>query len=227
MNYKLTFFLLTMLGLSTFNNVISLRTIDRINGIPRGWNDGDYIKDVHNDLDKFTGEWLYEDATRRFKLQIIKRVYIPQIPVISGLPASGQVYLDYLAVRYKYFENGNLIIDGYSNASGLASVFDLKNLIANISLPNSNSAVDSGYSVVEGIYNELSPTHICKNSQSSYLTLGYQTINNSVNGQITVGRLHWKRTEEDYTHGSQTWDGTPCDDGTYIIPEEMILIKQP
>ena len=67
--------------------------------------DGAYLKDLNNDLDKFTGTWKYTNGTTELSVIIIK---VEQV-------FNGRYYIDRLKGNYIYMENGVEIINTLSN----------------------------------------------------------------------------------------------------------------
>lgn len=69
---------------------------------PDRWADGVYHKDVNNDMDKFVGEWLWQDDNSSFTLKFGKEVMVERF-----LPASNIIiFQDLLYGEYRYIENG-------------------------------------------------------------------------------------------------------------------------
>lgn len=67
--------------------------------------DNAYLKDLGNDLEKFTGTWKYTNGTTELTVIIIKEEQV----------FNGDYYIDMLVGKYKYIEDGVEIINTLSN----------------------------------------------------------------------------------------------------------------
>jgi len=76
-------------------------------------NNGEYLKDFNNNLDKFIGIWKWEDGNSSFTIKFEK------VSMVSYQPYANY-YADIIIGRYKYIQNGSTIIDN------LNEVFDYK-----------------------------------------------------------------------------------------------------
>lgn len=65
--------------------------------------DGDYVKDIHNQLDPYVGIWKYEGNGKTLILKI-RKVQL----FYNGISGT---YRDKLLITYKYIKNGTIMID--------------------------------------------------------------------------------------------------------------------
>lgn len=65
--------------------------------------DGAYVKDMNNELDKYEGKWIYDNGTSHFKVILTK--------VMSEVefPSGEKVYVDVIKGVYEYIENGEIV----------------------------------------------------------------------------------------------------------------------
>jgi hypothetical protein len=91
-----TLFLFVSIQIFSQNPIIPI-TDDPSKEVP----EGAYLKDINNDLDKFTGTWRYTQGTDTLTIVIEK--------VIEAF--NDDYYEDEIRGRYKYINNGNTIID--------------------------------------------------------------------------------------------------------------------
>lgn len=61
-----------------------------------------YFKDLNNELNKFTGTWLYQNGTTSFEITFIKAEHVED--------GFGN-YSDILTSNFKYIDNGNIVYD--------------------------------------------------------------------------------------------------------------------
>jgi len=68
--------------------------------------DGMYLKDINNILDRFVGTWKWEEGNSSFEIIFVIEEMVHNIP--------GKYYSDKIVGKYKYIENGVLITDNLS-----------------------------------------------------------------------------------------------------------------
>lgn len=68
---------------------------------------GNYIKDTTGVLDKFVGTWKYTNGNDEFNVKIIKKEH-------DNFFDLNDYFQDVLYGGYKYFKNGNLIVDKFN-----------------------------------------------------------------------------------------------------------------
>lgn len=177
--------------------------------------EGDYFKDLNNNLDKFIGNWLYIQGVKRVELNITK------INRHHFWGRSRGVFVDKLSVEFKYYENGILVKE---STPGFFSDLDQIELFYLISNPiiGSNNLHDDGYSIINGAYKEPFNS-FCSKPIPGDLWLSYKTQNNNVQGVVTIGKLYWERRTR-YINSNLTV--TPCADN-FELPANMVFIKQP
>lgn len=222
----ITIFLLSCSFALSQDNIVDLRLVPE--GLYKTLNgeSGDYYKDINGDLDKFVGNWKYQNGFEVLELEIFKYYRIPTLEPILNLPA--KYHSDALGIRMKYTNNNVVIIDTLTNFDNSDAFVVIFNLIGNISLPGSSN-IDNGYSIVSGIYSEplpLNSTFDCRSTETAELKLGYETSNNLVNGIGTSGKLHF-----DYTYTNNHPDSylldEECDSSPYQSINNVVLVRQP
>lgn len=194
-----------------------MRNMQRLDAPNDGYQDGDYYKDIHNDLNKFEGVWLYDNGIDKAELTITKYEH-------QKFNFARSIYVDKLGIEFKYWENGVLVKETDSSFPSSEQI-EIMNIEAVLNLPGAVNVIDNGYSLVSGSYDEPFGTQDCKRPNYTNLELGYQTSFNNVNGVTTTGKLHWKLIDLDGSNPSGGYNFT-CE-YHYALPEEMILIKQP
>ncbi|WP_146105108.1 DUF6705 family protein [Nonlabens arenilitoris] len=212
--------ILVILFLCSFivlNNIIDMRSMQRIDAPNDGYQDGDYYKDIHNDLDKFEGVWLYDNGIDKVEVTITKYEY-------QQFNFARPIYIDKLGIEFKYWENGVLIKETDPSFPSSEQI-EIMNVEGVLNLPGAVNVIDNGYSLVSGSYDEPFGTQDCKRPNHTNLKLGYQTSSNNVNGVTTIGKLHWNLIDLYGLNPSGGYNFT-CE-YNYVLPEVMILIKQP
>lgn len=177
---------------------------------------GDYYKDLDNELDKFVGNWLFQSNNQRVELSITK--------ITRDLFNNSRktVYIDKLSVEFKYYENGILIKETAPGFHTDLSQIEMMDLVEN-QIIGPNNLHDDGYSKIAGTYYEPFNSS-CMKPEPGTLWLSYKSQNNSVNGIPTVGKLTWvMRTYRGLSNISTVLG---CADN-YVLPPNMVFIKQP
>lgn len=223
---KRTILLLTIIIFAAINSkaqgrIVDLRNFDRLN---RKY--GDYNKDLHGDLDKFVGSWKYQTATELLEVQIRKVEHQGVFPQVFSSNSDDQVYTDALIVKYRYTVNNVVLVDMITGPDSIKNYIYLFEIKANLTPVGVSNNIDNSYSIATGYYREPTLNNICDGRQPTYLELGYETANNTVNGVSTSGRLHWIRSDEEYGPTEFLVDEL-CDTSPYLGPNNIVLIKQP
>jgi len=163
--------------------------------------DNVYFQDTNNILDKYIGNWVYDDGTHFFEINI---------SLIENRQAgfSGRTeFNDLLIVRYRYVENG---IEVY-----------------NILNDNERFAMRMLYAYEDNrtSFHYEEPTDACTRANNAYLRIDYLPEDSS-NG--TPETLNWQRLYFNSLSGvvNRCPDGTSTDDSPLRIPEEMTLSRQ-
>jgi hypothetical protein len=73
------------------------------NTFPTQIPDNAYVKDLDNEIEKFTGTWVYTDANKEFIVVLQKREQV----------YNGSHYIDKLSGQYKYTVNGQVVVDTF------------------------------------------------------------------------------------------------------------------
>jgi len=90
---------------------------------------GVYVKDTYNDFNKFEGVWKYENANKKFIIQLRKKTHF--------LHDIEYIYIDLLAGEYQFFLNNVEIANTMANLTNDSSVY-CNNIIGHTFLRNSN-----------------------------------------------------------------------------------------
>ena len=112
-----------------------------------------YFKDTNNALDKYTGDWLYDDGTHYLKITVTKKLHA----------SYNQYFTDELSINFLYKNNGITIYDNYGLAPKyiFGSSLDIKNIWGMIQ-------IGDGISLV---YSEPSTNNSCGRARSTDLIL--------------------------------------------------------
>lgn len=162
-----------------------------------------YYKDVNQYFNDFIGEWLYDDGTTYFKVTFIKKERV------AGPP---NYFKDELACEYLLKINGVTIYDTYGSNS-------------NIDGSMANMIVGSGVihfipNKIDLFYSEPPLNGECSRYASGRLLLEY--VPNLGNTELI-----WTRTNNLlYGDSTECSDGTQMDTSEFLIPANMVLIKQ-
>jgi hypothetical protein len=162
-----------------------------------------YLKDVNDVFTKYLETWLYDDGVKYFKITFTKKEHI------NG---PTRFYKDYLTCEYLYKENGIVIYDTYGTDTNNTSLEG--NYIVGASITNLRN--------INLIYSEPPTNGSCHRYASGKLHLKYED-----NQFITTPQLIWTRTNNElYGDVSTCPDGTEMDLTEFVIPANMILVKQ-
>ena len=185
-------------------NIVPLE--QRYDGTKHRLNDV-YYKDVNNYLGKFLGTWLYDDGVNYLQITFIKK-YLTESIIRNR-------YSDELVCEYLFKINNVVIYDTYGANSNINDY--LANLISGSKLAVSNFS----YNIMKNMsYSEPHTTN-CRRSKGGLLQLEF------VSG-FPLPKLIWTRENKYFLTNSH-----PCANGTlpdmtdFLIPENMVLEKQP
>lgn len=164
-------------------------------------NPNTYYKDTNNKLENLVGTWIYDNGVDYLKLNISKKKNKENI--------KHNVYSDILTIKYEYRKNG---ITKYYNIVNLGAPAG-----ANTKPSELRSAFVKG-NKISVVYIEPSFTNCHRRHIGS---LDLQLVSGTTN------QLQWVRTtDQRYFYDAPCDDGTPTDNSDFLIPENMILIKQ-
>lgn len=216
MKKYITVFSIIWISVMNSQNVRDIKSLPKLSVPHLDAATGDYYKDISNEMNKFTGNWLYVQGSERVELSITKLVQ----QRFLGIP--NIVYVDKLSIEFKYFRNGILVKE---SLPGFWSDLDQIQIIDLISNPiiGPNNLYDDGFSIATGGYGEPFNSNCSKPRYPSTLWLSYKTQNNTVNGVTTIGKLYWERRTRFINRDVTV---TPCADN-FVLPENMVFIKQP
>ncbi|MDH7913091.1 DUF6705 family protein [Winogradskyella sp. SYSU M77433] len=168
-----------------------------------------YFKDVNNILDKYTGNWVFDDGTYYLKISITKKMHKAK----GWSPHYNDPnFEDYLSVVIIYKVNG---VEIY-NTSTTPPVDSL--IYGNI-INSSNE--------IELFYNE--PTDSCQRQKNADLLLEF--IPDGMigsNGSLPSGTLKWTRKNRlSYiSPHKECPDGSLVDSSEFKIPADLILERE-
>ncbi len=166
-----------------------------------------YSKDINNVLDKFLGEWVYDNGTDYVKLTITKAIHVPY--------ARNKMYQDELSCKFLYKKNGVTIYDTYNSSdeylSGVGFYFDLEAGAVNTNQYNM-------------VYSEPTINGGCYRTRGADLVLSYSLPNGSNPAELDWVRTYNKNMNVSSSVGCQ--DGTEPDSSDFKIPSNMTLVKQ-
>ena len=167
-----------------------------------------YFKDVNNKLNKFTGNWIFDDGTHYLKLIITKEIHQSK----GYLRYNDPNFEDFLLVKLIYKLNDVEIYNTTSVLSRYSLIYG--NLIEN-------------NSKIELIYRE--PTNSCERHKKADLTLEF--ISDGIlgqNGSLPSGTLNWKRVNSlsRVSPFKECPDGTIIDTSEFAIPAELTLERE-
>ena len=171
-----------------------------------------YYKDTNNYLNKFTGDWVFNDGTHYLKISATKKIHISK--GFSGF--NDPNFEDELVITMIYKLNGVEIYNTYPNAN---TIFTRNPKI------NGNIIVNSN--IIKLHYYE--PTSSCRRQKSASLTLEF--IPSGIitqTGSLPSGTLKWTRESRlSYTSPQEECpDGSLIDSSNFKIPNELILVRQ-
>lgn len=188
--------------------------------------ESEYYKDLNGDLDKFVGDWRFEENGHLVELVVVK--YTRKNTDIFRPFRPATYFSDGLGLRFRYSLNGVVLVDGLTGRQNDDADIYVGHFSSELSLPGSASPIDPLNSKLLAIYTEPQPNGLCRSTAAAGLELGYQTITNLVNGVQTTGRLHWLRfAAPEYATPGSLLLGEYCDESPYLLPTSMVFIKQP
>ena len=197
--------ILTLFFFITINFVFSQQVIKPIESLvsdKEHENPNTYYMDgIEGNLQACVGTWIYDNGTDYFKAVITKS------KVLYG--EKYNIYIDQLFIKYEYRKNG---IWKYYNTSPFNIPAGANTQASDITSASVKNNRISFY------YDEPSFTS-CRRRKTGFLEL--QLMSGATN------QLQWSRTTD--TRYFNSWpcsDGTPLDDSAFIIPANMILVKQ-
>ncbi|WP_299886348.1 DUF6705 family protein [uncultured Lacinutrix sp.] len=159
-----------------------------------------YHKDTTNTFDKFMETWVFDNGTNYFKVTFSKKERVRY--------GNMRVYSDELVCEYLFKVNGITIYDTYgvnSNINNLGA-----NHISGDDIINENK--------IKLMYGEP-PVNSCHKYAKGKLTLNY------ISGATPT--LQWTRVNDElYGDNSTCPDGSSMDLTDFVIPANMILVKQ-
>ncbi|MGJ1269539.1 DUF6705 family protein [Sphingobacterium spiritivorum] len=163
-----------------------------------------YYKDTDNKLKNLVGTWVYENGTDYFMITFYKNKV--------QMNEKYNVYLDILTSNFLYKKNEVVIYDNYGT----------NNYSKYQALPNTKpSEIESNFirnRTVFFSYSEPSAND-CHRSKIGDLGIIYN--------DKPQPKIHWKRISGNgYFHEMPCDNGIAPDDSDFVIPEEMVLIKQ-
>lgn len=163
-----------------------------------------YYKDTDNKLQNLVGTWIYDNGTDYFMITFYKNKV--------QMNEKYSVYLDVLTSNFLYKKNEVVIYDNYGTNN--YSKYQV--------LPNTKpSEIESNFirnRTVFFSYSEPSAND-CHRSKIGDLGIIYN--------DKPQPKIHWKRTSGNgYFHEMPCDISIASDDFDFVIPEEMVLIKQ-
>jgi len=169
--------------------------------------DNVYYKDTGNTLDKFTGNWIFDDGYNYLKITITKVEH----QLIGGGLFTLTNYKDLLKLHFIFKQNG---IEKY-------------NTYSNIAPPVYGSIINSTKEV-NLFYDE--PTSSCYRQKSADLKLKFISDGTlTETGNLPSGTLQWSRLNtlnEGLTPLHTCPDGTLVDSSEYLIPANLTLERE-
>ncbi|WP_298903838.1 DUF6705 family protein [uncultured Psychroserpens sp.] len=163
-----------------------------------------YFKDVNNLLNKYTGNWIYDDGTHYLKITVTKKEHLPQDFFGKLLNPN---YEDNLSIKMIYKLNG---VEQYNTTS-----FGATTALINGNVIESTNKISLEY---------YEPTSSCRRQKHANLTLEFNP-SNTLGGNGTLG---WTRTSRiSYVSpNTECPDGTLVDSSDFIIPANLVLSRE-
>lgn len=163
-------------------------------------NPNTYYKDTNNKLQNCVGTWKYDNGIDVFIVTFTK--------VKEQVNEKYKVYRDVLKAKFFYSKNGTVIYDNLNTTPGTGANTKAS-IISSGFVKNSN---------ISFIYDEPSFTE-CHRRKSGYLSINIITT--------TPRQLKWVRQIYLGSSNYPCDNGAPIDDSPFLIPANMVLIKQP
>lgn len=168
-----------------------------------------YFKDVNNTLNKFTGNWIFDDGTHYLKISITKKTHIAK-----GWPPhyNDPNFEDYLSITIIYKLNG---IEIY-NTTPIPPTDGL----INGNIINSSNEIELHY---------YEPTQSCERLKTAKLKLEFVSDGILVqNGSLPSGTLNWTRINQ-LSYKSplkECPNGSLIDSSEFSIPANLTLERE-
>ena len=186
---------------TTFFSQEIIKSIEELSSDKEHENPNTYYVDLDGKLQACVGTWIYDNGTDYLKIKITKS------KVLYG--EKYNIYKDQLLIKYEYRKNG---VYKYYNISP----FNIP-VGANIQSSDIKSTFVKN-NIIYFLYEEPSFTS-CQRRKTGSLDIQLVTG--------TTNQLQWTRTtEQHYFNSEPCSDGTPIDNSDFIIPANMVLIKQ-
>lgn len=165
---------------------------------------GDYYKDLNNELDKYVGNWVYNNGSGKILTLNIRK----QEMFYSSASVGGQYYFtDDIIVTYKLEINNEILVDNLN----LPLINTFSGLPNEIALKYGSYTLDKEDNSLKGSITDL-PLNILTHSEIYYLP---QTTGNP---KIKLSNF-----------GSNSWRGNPREfyigKPTFILPNNVELTK--
>lgn len=180
----------------------SIRPIEELLTTDRETNQNTYFKDINNKLQNCVGNWIYDNGSDYFKINITKKKLV--------FSEKYNVYIDALIIKYEYKKDG---VCKYYNLNS-------------ITIPSGANAQPSDLKSSFVVNND-----ICFVYHEPYFTGCYRRKTGRLEIQLVSGstnQLQWTRvTDTHYFNNIFCDDGTPPDNSEFLIPANMILTKIP
>ncbi|GAK98629.1 MULTISPECIES: DUF6705 family protein [Nonlabens] len=229
--YKLSvllFFISINISFSQTLNEISLREINP-NRLLSDEPDYTYFKDISGDLNKFLGNWVFDDGTNRLEINVVKNTQVPDDFNIEVF-GNGHRYEDKLTVTYKFYQNSQLIYDIESNTSADYSTSINSNIIQNNQNIIGANSLDTWNIVQFPYYEPVSIANACGRSKIGQLSIVYDsTLVPDNNGNLQSGSLIWilETRDADYTLLTEKCSvSNPIyDDTDFLLPSNIRLLR--
>ena len=162
--------------------------------------DNIYFQDVNNVLDKYLGNWVYNDGTHYFEINV---------SLVENRQASfsGRTeFNDLLVIQYRYLESG---VEVYNTLN------DNERFAMRMSYTYEDNRTNFHYE---------EPTNACVRAHNAYLRIDYLPEDSSNSIPET---LNWQRLYFSSVSGvaDRCPDGTTTDDSPLLIPETMTLSR--
>jgi hypothetical protein len=163
--------------------------------------EGDYIKDIQNQLDPYVGIWKYEGNGMILTLKLQK------VPMFYN--GTGEYYTDEILLTYKFIKDGITLVDN----------LNLPTISTFYNIGNQNSKKYGAFSLSQNMQNlDGSITDIPLNIlASSYI----YPINIS-NGTFNQIKIEYNGINAVRGNPKSFYQGKP----TFILPNRVVLIRQ-
>lgn len=169
-----------------------------------------YFKDVNNTLNKFVGNWIFDDGSQYLKIIITKKYHVALALPFYDDPN----FKDHLAMTIIYKING---VEIYNTTT----------------LPPPDQFIITGNLIINNnkvqlFYDE--PTSSCYRQKSADLNLEFISDGTlTETGSLPSGTLQWNRVNtlnEGLTPLHTCPDGTLVDSSEYLIPANLTLERE-